>query len=98
MMDPNNLSPADGLEVVQQNGVHEEPSHSGENDVAANDVDPSVTESTGAVAPNGNFENSKQPDSTTADNSSTAENKGSNDDDMDGNNVTFSKVRGFCFP
>lgn len=93
MMDPINLSPADGPEVVHQNGVHYVPSNSGEEGAVSNDLDPSVAET---VAPNGNFENFNQSDSTAIGNSSMAEIEGSNEN-VDGNNMTISKVREFCF-
>ena len=41
MMDPSNISLADE-QVVDQNGVHEELSSTGKDDVVLNDVYPSV--------------------------------------------------------
>ncbi|KAJ1404868.1 TPX2, C-terminal [Sesbania bispinosa] len=87
MEDPINLSPADGLGVVNQNGVHDEPSNSGEDGVVSNNLDPSVTET---VTPNGNFENFNQSDSTATGNSSMVEMEGSNDS-IESNNMTTSK-------
>lgn len=89
MMDPSNLLPADGLEEVHQNGVHDELSNSGKDDIASN-VDPGVTKIIETAATNGNFENFIQYDSTATDYSSK---EGSNDN-IDVNNVTISKVRG----
>ncbi|RYR55191.1 hypothetical protein Ahy_A06g030441 isoform C [Arachis hypogaea] len=85
-MDPNNLSPDDGVEKVHQNGAFEEPEKQ-ENGIALNDVDHSVTQNTEAASPT---ENSNQHDSITTDDSSTRENEESNDY-MRGNNVTNSK-------
>ncbi|XP_027939865.1 protein WVD2-like 5 isoform X2 [Vigna unguiculata] len=85
-MDPINLLPADGVEVVHQNGVHDEPSNSGEDGGAPYDLDPSVTETAETVASNGNFDNFHQSDSAAIDNSFVAEIKESNDI-IDGNNV-----------
>ncbi|XP_061376409.1 protein WVD2-like 5 [Gastrolobium bilobum] len=90
MMDPINVSPAEWLEVVHQNGVHDEPSNSGEVRVVSNDLDPGVTETTESVAPSGNSDNFNRSDSVATDNTSVAEIKGSNDN-MDGNNMTISK-------
>ncbi|XP_061341029.1 protein WVD2-like 5 [Gastrolobium bilobum] len=90
MMDPSNLPPVVGLEAVHQNGVHEEPSDSGKDGVVSNDVDPSVTGIT-ETAPNGNFENFNQSDSTATDNLSVAEIKEGSNDNIDDNNVTISK-------
>ncbi|KAI4337319.1 hypothetical protein L6164_015750 [Bauhinia variegata] len=67
-MDPSNVSPADGLKAVLQNGDHEEPA-----DEFANDVDGRVAEITETVAPNGNLQNVVQLDNTVTDNSSTGE-------------------------
>ncbi|KAG5048415.1 hypothetical protein JHK85_009518 [Glycine max] len=86
MMDPSNLLPADGLEEVHQNGVHDELSNSGKDDIASN-VDPGVTKIIETAATNGNFENFIQYDSTATDYSSK---EGSNDN-IDVNNVTISK-------
>lgn len=92
MMDLSNVSPADGLEVVPQNGVHEQPSTPGEDGIVSNDLDSIVTETIETVAANGNFENFNQSDGTATENSSVAETKGSNDN-IDDNNVTDFKVR-----
>ncbi|TKY74731.1 WAVE-DAMPENED 2 [Spatholobus suberectus] len=89
MMDPSNLLPADGLEDVHQNGVREELSN-GKDGVASN-VDPGVTKIIETAAPNGNFENFNQTDSTATDYSSKAEIKEGSNDNVDGNNVTISK-------
>ncbi|TKY58142.1 WAVE-DAMPENED 2 [Spatholobus suberectus] len=89
-MDPINLLPADGVEVVHQNGVHDEPSNSGEDGGISYDLDPSVTETAETVAPNGNFDNFHQSDSAANDNSFVAEIKESNDN-IDGNNMTIPK-------
>lgn len=97
MMDPINLLPADGVEVVHQNGVHDEPSNSGEDGGVSYDLDPSVTETAATVALNGNFDNFHQSDSAASDNSFVAEIKESNDN-IDGTNMTIPKVRRFCFP
>ncbi|KAG4934038.1 hypothetical protein JHK87_048040 [Glycine soja] len=64
-MDPINLLPADGVEVVHQNGVHDEPSNSGDDDGVSYDLDPSVTETAATVALNGNFDNFHQSDNQT---------------------------------
>ncbi|KAK7260891.1 hypothetical protein RIF29_27190 [Crotalaria pallida] len=94
MMDPSNVSPADdGLEVVHQNGVHQKPSNSGEDSIVSNDLGLSVNESAETVAPNGNFENFNQTDGAATENSSVVEIKESNDNNMDGNNVTLSKEK-----
>lgn len=97
MMDPSNLSPGDGLEAVHQNGVHEEPYNFGNDGVVSNDVDPSVTEIAETIAPNGNLETFNQSDSTATDKTSMAEIKEGSNDNMDGNNVTTSKVRSLFF-
>ncbi|XP_017408104.1 protein WVD2-like 5 isoform X2 [Vigna angularis] len=89
-MDPSNLLPADGVEVVHQNGVHDEPSNSGEDGGAPYDLDPSVTETAETVASNGNFDDFHQSDSAAIDNSFVAEIKESNDI-VDGNNVIITK-------
>lgn len=96
MMDQINPSPADGFEVTHQNGVHEESSNSGEDGVVSNDLEPSVIETAETVAPNGNFENFNESESTAIGNSSTEEIEGSTIN-VDGNNTTISKVGGFCF-
>ena len=83
-MDPSNLSPADGLEAVHQNGV-------------SNDVDPSVAEITETAAPNGNVENFNQLDSAATDNLSVAVVREGSNDSRDGNNVNTSNVRDFFF-
>lgn len=95
-MDPSNPSPADGLEALHQNGVHEELSNSAKDGVVSN-VDPIVTEIIEIVAPNGNFENFNQSDSTASDNLSMAEIKEGSNDKKGGNYVTISKVRGNFF-
>lgn len=93
MMDLIILSPADGLEVVHQNGVHDEPSNSGEDGVVSNDVDSSATETSETVSPNGNVEeNFNQSDSAAPGNSSIAEIDGSNNN-MDSKNMTIAMVR-----
>jgi len=96
-MDPINLLPADGVEVVHQNGVHDEPSNSGEDGGASYDLDPSVTETAETVASNGNFDNVHQSDSAAIDNLFVAQIKESNDI-IDGNSMIITKVRGFCGP
>ncbi|KAJ1410948.1 TPX2, C-terminal [Sesbania bispinosa] len=90
MMDPIKLSPADGLEAVQQNGVYGELSNSVKNSVVSN-VDPSVSEISETAAPIGNFENVNQLDSIPTDNMSVSENKEGSNDKIYGNNVTISK-------
>lgn len=90
MMDLIILSPADGLEVVHQNGVHDEPSNYGEDCVVSNDVDSSATETSETVSPNGNVEeNFNQSDSAAPGNSSIAEIEGSNSN-MDSKNMTIA--------
>ncbi|KAK7311877.1 hypothetical protein RJT34_10320 [Clitoria ternatea] len=89
-MDPSYLFPADGLEAVHQNGIHEELSNSGKVGVVSN-VDPSFTETTETASPNGNFDNLSQSDSSATDNSSKAETKEGSIDKVDGNNVVISK-------
>jgi hypothetical protein len=90
MMDPVNPLPADGLDGVHQNGVHDEPSNSGEDGVS-NDLDPHVTVNTETVVPDGNSENINQLESTGTGNSSMKEIEGSNDN-VDDNNLIVSKV------
>lgn len=89
MMDPINPLPADGLDDVHQNGVHDEPSNSGEDGVS-NDLDPHVTVNTETVVPDGNSENINQLESTGTGNSSMKEIEGSNDN-VDDNNLIVSK-------
>ncbi|KAG4382619.1 hypothetical protein AAZX31_14G113000 [Glycine max] len=89
-MDPINILPADGVEVVHQNGVHDEPSNSGEDGGVSYDLDPSVPETAATVAPNGNFDNFHQSDSAASDNSLVAEIKESNVN-IDGTNMTIPK-------
>ncbi|CAJ1972077.1 unnamed protein product [Sphenostylis stenocarpa] len=89
-MDPINLLPTDGVEVVHQNGVHDEPSNSGEDGGASYDLDPNVTETAETGASNGNFDNFHQSDSAAFDNSFVEEIKESNDNN-DGNNMTIPK-------
>ncbi|XP_068471568.1 protein WVD2-like 5 isoform X2 [Phaseolus vulgaris] len=89
-MDPINLLPADGVEVVHQNGVHDEPSNSGEDGGASYDLDPSVTETAETVASNGNFDNVHQSDSAAIDNLFVAQIKESNDI-IDGNSMIITK-------
>lgn len=86
-MDPVNLLPADGVEVVHQNGVHREPSHYGEDGGVSYDLDLNVTETAETGAPNRNFDNFHQSDNAATDNSFVAEIKESNDN-IDGNNIT----------
>ncbi|RDY07995.1 Protein WVD2-like 5 [Mucuna pruriens] len=88
MMDPSNLLPADGLEEVHHNGVHDELLNSGKDGIASN-VDPGVTKTIETAAANGNFESFIQYDSTATVYSSKAEIK--SNDNIDGNNVTISK-------
>ncbi|XP_020238577.1 protein WVD2-like 5 [Cajanus cajan] len=89
MMDPSNLLPADGLDEVHQNGVHDELSN-GKDGVASN-VDPVLTKIIETAAQNGNFENFNQSDSTVTDYSSKAEIEEGSNDNVDGNNVIISK-------
>ncbi|OIW15010.1 hypothetical protein TanjilG_24119 [Lupinus angustifolius] len=72
MMDPSNLSLADGLDAIHQNGVLEESSNS-VNGVVSNNVNSGVTEMAETVALNGNLENFNHLDSIVTNNSSTAE-------------------------
>ncbi|KAK4277169.1 hypothetical protein QN277_015208 [Acacia crassicarpa] len=90
MMDPSNHSPVDGLEVVHQNGVHEEPFHF-EKGVVSNDVDLNIAEIINTDALNGNFENVVQLDNTATNDSSVGEIKGGAIDDMDRSYETISK-------
>lgn len=96
MMDPSNLLPADGLEEVHQNGVHDELSIFGKDGIASN-VDPGVTKIIETAATNGNLENFIQYDSTATDYSSKEEIKEGSNDNIYMNNVTISKVRGYFF-
>lgn len=91
MMDPSNHSPVDGLVVVHQNGVHEEPFHF-EKGVVSNDVDLNIAESINTDALNGNFENVVQLDNTATNDSSVGEVKGGPIDNMDSSYETISKV------
>ena len=93
MMDPSNPSPADGLEVVYQNGVYEEPSYAGMDSVFPNDVDPSVAKISETASPNGNGENAVQLDKFATDDSSLQETKEESNDIVESNNVTISRVR-----
>ncbi|KAE9603707.1 hypothetical protein Lal_00002250 [Lupinus albus] len=88
-MDLSNLSPADGLEAIHQNGVHEESSNSG-NGVVSNNVDPNVTEIVETVALNGILEIFDKSDSNVTDNSSMGATKEGSNDTVDGNNATIS--------
>ncbi|CAL0327203.1 unnamed protein product [Lupinus luteus] len=90
MMDPSNLSLADGLEAIHQNGVLEESSNSG-NGVVSNNVDSIVTEIAETVTLNGNLENFNLSDSTVTNNSYTATTEEGSNDTMDGSNATISK-------
>ncbi|KAG5018628.1 hypothetical protein JHK87_014483 [Glycine soja] len=90
MMDPSNLLPADGLEEVHQNGVHDELSIFGKDGIASN-VDPGVTKIIETAATNGNLENFIQYDSTATDYSSKEEIKEGSNDNIYMNNVTISK-------
>jgi len=95
MMDPVNSLPADRLDDVHQNGVHDKPSNSGEDGVS-NYLDPHVTVNTETFVPDGNSENINQLESTATGNSAMKEIEGSNDN-LDDNNLTVSKVWWFCF-
>lgn len=97
-MDPSNLSPADGLEAVHQNGIHDEPSKSGKESDVSNYVDPSVAEITETVASNGNVENDAPLDNTATINLSVAEIKEESHDRTVSNNVTISKASGIFPP
>ncbi|CAJ2675000.1 unnamed protein product [Trifolium pratense] len=88
-MDPINPLPADGLDVVHQNGVRDEPSNSGENGVVSNDLDPHVAET---IVLNGNLESFNQLESTATENPPVGEIEGSNDN-VDGNNITSPKEK-----
>ncbi|XP_027354315.1 protein WVD2-like 5 [Abrus precatorius] len=90
MMDTSNLLSADGLEGVNQNGVHEELLNSGKDGIVLN-VDLGVTETIETTASNRNFENFNQSDSVATDYSSKVEVKEGSNDNVDGNNVTISK-------
>ncbi|XP_019447549.1 PREDICTED: protein WVD2-like 5 isoform X2 [Lupinus angustifolius] len=94
MMDPSNLSFGDGIEVVHQNGVHREPSNSGEDSVVSNDLDINLTESTESLPQNGNFENLNQADGTVTENSSVAAKIKILNENTKGNNVTLAKEEG----
>lgn len=96
MMDLVNPILADGLDEVHQNGVHDEPSNSGEDGGVSNDLDSRVTETIETVAPNGYLENFNQSESTATGDSSIGGIEGSNVN-VDGNNTTISKVGEFCF-
>ncbi|CAL5199141.1 unnamed protein product [Lathyrus oleraceus] len=92
MMDSINPLPADGLDVVHQNGVDDEPSNSGEDGVVSNGLDPHVTETTETVALNGNFESFDLSESTATGNSAMEETEETNDS-VDGNSLTVSKEK-----
>jgi hypothetical protein len=92
MMDPINPLPADGPDVVHQNGFRDEPSNSGEDGVVLNDLDPRVTETTETIGLNGNLESSNQLESSATEKLPVGEIEGSNDN-VDGNNITSPKVR-----
>ncbi|GAU15093.1 hypothetical protein TSUD_08310 [Trifolium subterraneum] len=92
MMDLINPLPSDGLDVVHQNGVRDEPSNSGEDGVVSNDLDPRVTETTETIGLNGNLESLKQLESTATENLPVGEIEGSNDN-VDGNNITSPKEK-----
>ncbi|XP_058724861.1 protein WVD2-like 5 [Vicia villosa] len=89
-MDSVNPLPADGLDVVHQNGGDDEPSNSGEDGVVSNGLDSHVPETTETVVLNGNFENFDQSESAATGNSALKETEGTNDS-VDGNNLTVSK-------
>ncbi|KAK2452927.1 TPX2 (targeting protein for Xklp2) protein family [Trifolium repens] len=91
-MDPINPLPADGLDVVHQNGVCVEPSNSGEDGVVSNDLDPRVTEATETIGLNGNLGSSNQLESSATEKLPVGEIEGSNDN-VDGNNITSPKVK-----
>ncbi|KAF7817252.1 protein WVD2-like 5 [Senna tora] len=93
MMDPSNISPADGLEAVHQNGVPDEPSNSGKDSIVSNDVDPSIAEITETVTSNGNIENDVLLDDTATINLSVAEIKEESNDSAVCNSVTISKAK-----
>ncbi|XP_004498741.1 protein WVD2-like 6 [Cicer arietinum] len=92
MMDLVNPILADGLDEVHQNGVHDEPSNSGEDGGVSNDLDSRVTETIETVAPNGYLENFNQSESTATGDSSIGGIEGSNVN-VDGNNTTISKEK-----
>ncbi|CAI8605922.1 unnamed protein product [Vicia faba] len=92
MMDSINPLPADGLDVVHQNGGDDEPSNSGEDVVVSNGLDSHVIETTENVALNGKFENFDQTESTATGNSAMNEAEGTNDT-VDGNSLTVSKEK-----
>jgi hypothetical protein len=92
MMDPINPLPADGPDVVHQNGFRDEPSNSGEDGVVLNDLDPRVTETTETIGLNGNLESVNQLESTATGNLPVGETEGSNVN-VDGNNITSPKVK-----
>ncbi|XP_028779262.1 protein WVD2-like 5 [Neltuma alba] len=90
MMDPSNHSPVDGLLVVHQNGVHEEPFNSGKG-VLSNDIDLDIAEIIDTDALNGKFENVVQLDNTATNDLSVGEIKEGPIDNMDSSDETISK-------
>ncbi|XP_054795102.1 protein WVD2-like 5 [Prosopis cineraria] len=86
MMDPINHSLVDGLKVVHQNGVHEEPFKSGKGDIGLN-----IAEIIDMDALNGNFENVVQLDSTATNDSSVGEMKEGPIDHTGSSNESISK-------
>ncbi|KAJ7958775.1 Protein WVD2-like 5 [Quillaja saponaria] len=79
VMDTNNPLLSDGLEVVHQNGVHEQLSNTEKNGVVLGNVNTNVAEATDNAAPNGIVETAVQLGESATNNSSIGEaNKGSN--------------------
>ena len=98
MMDPSNHSPVDSLEVVHQNGVHEETFNSGEGGVVvSNNVDHNVAEIIDMDALNGDFENVVQLDNTATNEPSAEVIKEGPIGNMDSSNDTVSKVTCISF-
>ncbi|WJX16282.1 hypothetical protein P8452_06332 [Trifolium repens] len=87
-----NPLPADGLDVVHQNGVRDEPSNSGEDGVVSNDLDPRVTEAMETIGLNGNLESFNQLESSATEKLPVGEIEGSNDN-VDGNNIIIPKAK-----
>ncbi|XP_038698931.1 protein WVD2-like 6 [Tripterygium wilfordii] len=90
-MDSDNLKPADGLEVVHLNGVHEQLPGSGEDDVVANNVNgisEGTSETTGG---NGNLGTAEMLDDSGTNNSPPAEPREESNARVNNKKLTVSK-------
>ncbi|KAF5748183.1 serine/threonine-protein kinase PRP4 [Tripterygium wilfordii] len=91
VMDSDNLKPADGLEVVHLNGVHEQLPGSGEDDVVANNVNgisEGTSETTGG---NGNLGTAEMLDDSGTNNSPPAEPREESNARVNNKKLTVSK-------